>query len=481
LTVTSAVRADDLADLIKRVPGDMNTVAVISVREINKSPRAVKENWKENYQTQYLAGAMTVPSWVTCVVIGADLHPHALAQSRSVVLIPVENSLDSTTIARRENGTVQTVNDLTLVLSPTRGYFGFPAPGIVALSGTMPRQEFAWWLRSAKKPEKPAISKYLQDAVAANKDAHVLVAMDLADLVDPTAARAGLQRAGVKESGIDTLVTLVSGLRGLVFRVQITDKTSGELRFEFSQAMGDFLPALKQVWPKALDAAGLEIPELKSAEPKADGKSVVFSADLSDISLRRLLSIVADPGDALERDSTAIKTPKEAAALSASLKYYRAVNQALDDLRAQGEAKGKNYIKSATLLDSYAARIEKLGLTDVDSVLVQYGASVSAKLRAMAGSLRGVQVQLETYDNYKSTTWVASPGMFVGRRGIGIGGGGDVAMSTNVQELSNKQAELVAKLEPERVKLWGVLETDRSTIRREMLEKYKVDFEQYKK
>ena len=54
-------------------------------------------------------------------------------------------------------------------------------------------------------------------------------------------------------------------------------------------------------------------------------------------------------------------------------------------------------------------------------------------------------------------------------------------MSTNVQELSNKQAELVAKLEPERAKIWGVLETDRSAIRREMLEKYKIDFEQYKK
>jgi hypothetical protein len=403
------------------------------------------------------------------------------------VLIPVENTLDSTTIARRENGTVQTVNDLTLVLSPNRGYFGFPAPGIVALSGTMPRQDFARWVRSARKPDNPAVSKYLQDTVGANKDAHVLIAMDLADLVDPTAARAGLQRSGLdeKESQIDTLVTLVSGIRGLVFRAQITDKTSAELRFEFGQPMADFVPALQKVWPKALEAAGLAIPELKSANARADGKAVVFSADLSDTSLRRLLSIVADPGDALEADkSTGIKTPKEAAALSASLKYYRAVNQALDDLRAQGEAKGKNYVKSATLLDSYAARIEKLGLTDVDSVLVQYGASVAAKLRSMAGSLRGVQVQLDAYDSYKSTTWVASPGVVVAPRrwgGIGIGGGGDVAMSTNVQELSNKQAELVAKLEPERVKLWGILETDRSTIRREMLDKYKVDFEMYKK
>src|SRR6476659_4219175 len=118
LLAASAASADELADLLKRVPGDMNTVAVINVREINKCPRAVKENWKENHETEYLAGAMAVPSWATVVVIAAELHPHALAQSRSVALIPIENAENSTTIARRENGVVQTVGDLTLVLSP---------------------------------------------------------------------------------------------------------------------------------------------------------------------------------------------------------------------------------------------------------------------------------------------------------------------------------------------------------------------------
>jgi len=56
-----------------------------------------------------------------------------------------------------------------------------------------------------------------------------------------------------------------------------------------------------------------------------------------------------------------------------------------------------------------------------------------------------------------------------------------VALSSNVEDLSKKQAELVAALEPERAKIWGVLESDRSAVRREMLDKYKIDFEQYKR
>jgi hypothetical protein len=108
----------------------------------------------------------------------------------------------------------------------------------------------------------------------------------------------------------------------------------------------------------------------------------------------------------------------------------------------------------------------------VDPVLLQYGASVAGKLRAMSMSLRGTKAQLEVYDSYKSTVWAGG--------GLGWWGGG-VSMSTNVPEMSTKQAELAGKLEPERAKIWGVLEGDRSAIRREMFEKYKIDFDQYKR
>jgi hypothetical protein len=468
-----AARADDLDELLKRVPGDMNTVAVVNVRAINQSPRAVKEKWRDNAQAQYLAGAMAVPPWVTVVVIGADLQPGA-GTDRSVSLFPVDYSVNSEAIAKRENGVVETIDDLTLVLSPRRGYFGFPAGGIVAVSGTMPRQDFARWVRAAKKPDKPAVSAYLQEAVAAHKDAHLLIATDLKDLFDPTAARAALQASGAVsgEAEVTSLTTVLAGARGLVFTGQIGEQTAATLRIEFGVPMDDFLPAFRRLWPKVLERGGLEVEEFKSAEPRADGKAVVLTASLSDTSLRRILSLVATPGDSVPEDASArIKTPKEAAGLSASLRYYRAVNSALDDLKAQSGAKGKDYVRSATFFDSYAARIEKLPLTDVDPVLVQYGTSVGAKLRAMAASLRGVKAQIEVYDGYKSTTWVGSGGWW----------GGGVSMSTNVQELSNKQAELAAKLEPERAKIWSVLEGDRSAIRREMLEKYKIDFDQYKR
>src|SRR5262245_15403481 len=225
LTLPVGARADDLSDLLLRVPGDMNTVAVINVREINKTPRAVKEKWRDNHETEFLAGAAAVPPWVTVVVVGADLHP-GMAGDRSVALIPVDSSLNSTSIARRENGVVQTVDDLTLVLSPRRGYFGFPAGGILAVSGNMARQDFARWVRSARRPDKPAVSEYLQAAVAANKDAHVLIVTDLKDLIDPTSARAALQASAAVsgEAQVNSLTNVLAGARGMVFTGTVGDK-----------------------------------------------------------------------------------------------------------------------------------------------------------------------------------------------------------------------------------------------------------------
>src|SRR5262245_62895482 len=133
LALPLAARADDLTELLNRVPGDMNSVAVINVREINRTPRAVKERWREDSETKFLAGAITVPPSVTVVVIGADLHPGP-GGDRSVALIPVDRSLNSRSIARRENGIVQTVDDLPLVLAPPRRYLRVPVAAVRAVS-----------------------------------------------------------------------------------------------------------------------------------------------------------------------------------------------------------------------------------------------------------------------------------------------------------------------------------------------------------
>ena len=487
LAVVPTARAAELKDVLKYVPGHLNTLAVINVKEINKTPRAVKEGWQKNHETEYLAGALAVPPWASFVVIGAELYPGQLAEGKSLVLVPVNNALSSTDINNREGGTTQLMGDKTVVLSPKRGYVAMPAPGIVAVSSTLPRQEFSRWL-TQPKPEKPSISSYLQESVAAKSAAQILIAIDLGDIFDPQSLRLELLSGGIakEEPALDSLVQAIMNIRGATISVQIADPSPVEIEINFKQLLDSQAKAFETLLPRIIQIAGLEISELSKASLTRGDKTFTLKTSFSDSSLRRMLSLVSSPADAAKSpDGGNILTPKDSAVLASSMRYFRSVNSYLDDLRTRGTAnmRAGDYSGSATWYESFANKIDKLPIENVDPELLQYSASATSKLRALAGSLRGLKVQLDAYDSYKSVIATTGGGTYTTPRGrVGVApsfGGG--SMDSNVGELSARQAELVVKTAPDREKIWSVLDGDRSSVRRLMFEKYKIDFEKLKK
>lgn len=480
LCCATSATAAELKDLLRYVPVHMNTVAVVNVREINKSPRAIREGWAKNHETEYLGGALAVPPWADVVVISAELFPGYLAEGRTLALVPVNNTLTSAEIAKREGGTSQLMGGKTVILSPRRGYVAIPTPGIVGVSSTVPRQEFARWV-SQPQPTAPVMSKYLQEALASKSKAPIAIAVDMAEMFDPQTIRIELLRGGIAKDdpSLDSLVAAISNLIGLEVTVGIDDSFPVEIQLDFKQLLDSQAKALLPRLPKILDICGLDIPELSKSQIIRGDKIITLKTSLSDSSLRRMLSFVHAPSDAAKSsEGGELLQAKDSAALSASMRYYRTVNTYLDDLRVRGGAnvRPNDYTTSAVWYETFANKIDKLSIENVDPELVQYGASTSSKLRSLAGSLRGLKVQLDAYDSYKSVTTTYSSGSFVGRRSIGVIPG-DVSMDSNVSELSSRQAELVVKLAPEREKIWQVLATDRSSVRRSMLEKYKIDFD----
>jgi len=478
--------AAEVPDVLKYVPGHWNTVAVINVAAINKSPRAVKEGWAKNHETEYLAGALAVPPWAHFVVIAADLYPGQLAEGKSLALVPVNNALTQTEIAQREGGTTQTMGDKTVTLSPRRGYVGIPTPGIVAVSSTMPRQDFARWL-TQPKPAKAAISEYVQEAVARHAKADIAVVLDLGELFDPQATRLELLRGGVtkEDPNLDALTQAIANIRGIEIAIQVGEPSAVTARIVFKQLLDSQSKAFAAGLPKIIEITGLEFPELAAAAVTKEDKAFVLKGSFSDTSLRRLLSVINTPADAAKSgEGGTLLSPKDSAVLASSMRYYRSVNTYLDDLRTRGGAnmKATDYSGSATWYETFANKIDKLSIENVDAELLQYSASASAKLRSLAGSLRGLKVQLDAYDTYKSVTTASSGGGYITPRGrVGYAPSHDTQMDSNVGALSAKQADLVAQTSPDREKVWAVLGGDRSSVRRNMLEKYKIDFEKLKK
>lgn len=470
---------DDLTRILKTVPEWMNILTVVDVKGINQTPRAKKEEWAKKHQSEYLSGAINIPPKASMVVLTGIIEPRNLSRSLTIGMVPVPQFVTMKDLAAREGGTMEEISGCTAVLSPRRGYIVQLPSHIVAGTETLPRQLLARWIRHAKSNEAVGMATYLREAVATKKDAHVFLAFNMEDMLDPISVRLEVNAAGVGSEGIEGFIKLITNVKGITFTARIDETTKGSMRIDFAGEVELFKKSLQTFLVRMLGEYGAEIEEFQTAVPRFEKNSVTFDAEISDRSLRRILSLVGSPTslDATSDTMGSSSSPaKEAASLTATLRYYRAIDTLIEDLKVTASKKknASDLNKSATWYDTYAAKIEQLSIIEVDPEVQKYGASVASKFHAMAGSLRGTKIQMDNYDSYSTIVAVGSSS------GWGRFAQSSVSSQSNIPEIRTKQAELANKLEPEREKLWTVIEDDRQKVRREMAAKYKVDFETFK-
>src|ERR1043165_4714046 len=94
VSFVEVTRAADLAGLDALLPPETNTIAIVRVDEILKSPRAVKENWAKSANEAFLAGAMTLPSRVSLFVRGTHLQPGRTGANWSVAFLKFAVPID---------------------------------------------------------------------------------------------------------------------------------------------------------------------------------------------------------------------------------------------------------------------------------------------------------------------------------------------------------------------------------------------------
>jgi len=478
----------------------MNTVAVIHVDAINSTPRGKSEKLRESHEADYMSGSIALPPWAKVAVLSAHLQPGRLSGAPTLTLMPVGDFFPET-VAKRENGTIQKIADRRVVLSPSHGYIGQPARGILAVSDSVSRQDFSRWLVNATEPDKPAIGDWL--AKAAATPAHIVFAVDVSDMFNPAGLRMEFEQTKV-EMTPDTmkdLVQMFETMQGLIFTANVNETLDTETRLKFRFPVARFLPTLKLLLPKIMDESGLAIHEIRTATVTADGNDLVITGPIGRESLGRVLSLVRSPGDVAgsadgKEVSTSANSTKEIASRTASMRYYASVNKLIDDLRRAPAAKTDIYYENSALwYDTFADRISRLSIQNIDPEVVRYASSSAEKLRSMAGTLRGLKSQLNAFDSYATTvtttnTQVVGTGLYgldwwgnpytYGRGQFGVVTGNPTGFDSNVAAVRTRQAELAAGLAPEREKTWAVLRSDRQSLRVKMQQKYMTDFDAVK-
>ncbi|HYH64507.1 MAG TPA: hypothetical protein VD866_07400 [Urbifossiella sp.] len=454
------------------IPPDANVLVLVDVKAAYDSPIGKKEKWAEGYKDRYQSGVGFVAPYSSAVVIGANVNLNSMTRDHQVGVVGVPQQLPVRELAERNGGTPTEIAGRPFALSPRDVYFTtLSTPATVALYPA-DRQAAARWSRHAAGAQKEAkLSPYLTAAAAGAGGKAVTVAVDLAESQDPALLRVGLAasptvvNAKLTPEGVGSLAGLIGSAKGLTFTAAVGEAITGTVRIDFAAPFLVHQPVLKPLFLELLDQFGVAVPGLSSWEAKFEQKAMSLSGPLAPADLRRVLSLFAFPGTASEDDG-GIK-PGELSP-GATQRYFAATNTILSDLRKQKES--KDYNKMATWHDKAADQLYHLNRTGVDPLALKVADDAGRRLKALGLSLRGVPIDTKALDASSYYTYSTSGG------GWGWWGGRSTSYSTNIPQVRGEIAQVVARDEKTRLTTWAQIDTMVSDTRRQLGEKYKLQF-----
>lgn len=488
LTVVAQDNAEPKTYL-KYLPPTVNTVAAIRVREVMNSPRAKRENWQGLHPTEFLSGALDVTPDSLLVVRGLDFHPEDSRLTQTVGLVVLPRRVDMKKLAQQEGSRVELIQGQSAIRAGSSSYFVELEQGVIGTIAPGYRQNLAYWLRTSKASGGNQPAEFLVNAVN-NNSAHFLIAFDMRDMVAPHILRQRLANSSAllaDQPAVEQVAKLVEQIRGLTLTANVRDQVEAELRLEFATApFGKAATFIKPIFLEFLSTVGAQFDDLEQSRERVDGNAVVLNFPLSDSGLRRLVSLVTSPMPDGKEESTAQSSspanespdkPYEAPppSATATVNYFRSVNQLIDDLSIQSR-RGKNYLATATWHENFAKKIEQLPLRGVDPEVVDYGMSIANKFRGLAVSLRGVPIEIDRLKSSISYDVKYTPAS----AGYNVWGWGyytppNLDVRTNQAQLNAQMADAIAAEGHKREEVWQMIADDRAKTRVKIKTKYNVD------
>jgi hypothetical protein len=355
------------------------------------------------------------------------------------------------------------VGDQAVVSSPRNAYFVELGPDLIACRTPADRQDLSRWLRYQKNNQIDNLPPYLLAAANPDDPAILVMAISLADSLDPNAIRRGLMQSQVMSSRRNPDYKAIAQTIGLINGIKLTVRAGSPLRGELTVNFSTDIRAVQyfahELLNESLQKVQLFLPEFNGWEMRQTEQSVSIGGPLSVNGLRKLGALIRTPAPAPEAADMASYQAANPAqrSLAASQRYYQSIKRILDDVKND---KTHSYKGLAEWYGQYASQMDQLPILDVAPELISYEATTAELLRALAVSLRGISSNM-SYTQRNS---------FYGAYGLGVVGYGTQLTTQQVMDT------LVARGENERVQLWAKIENATSDIRRQMTQKFQVEF-----
>lgn len=489
----SECRADEeTVALAKLLPQGYNTISVLRLKQMRTSPKGDREGWSARLEQELSAGTGDLPPWLETLVVGSLTHPNVPEEvwAAGVMRRPEEVSL--TALAEHFDSSVTELAGRP-VIQTNRGSFLVEFPGnLLGAYRPAQRQQVARWIRDVEQHSTSAADAYLQKALVTPGD--LILALHVEDMLDPAHVERRLredERFRNQSALIAQLVPLLSGLQGVTLAATVQERIECRISIDFSQPVGPSSAIVKTLFLALLEDAGAMIEEFPGTRISSSGNSVRLTCELSDESLRRLISLIVPPrtphsfaipfehSAATDADGSpsgsprttppAEETPEAAAAriARANRRYLDGANRIINDLyRASRNA--SDYRRTVTWHETFARKLEALPTDSVREEFVDFSLQTAQRFRALASSLRGQSIQVDT-KNRAITREVTSfdPGWTYVNYWGGFGYRPPVMhVESNVARIREQQAAAVAEGQLEREKIWTHIREDQARMQR---------------
>jgi hypothetical protein len=462
----------DFPEMVRRVPKDANVIMYMDVERLLASPMGAKEDWKGKRAADFENRPMSLPPSVTKFVRAANVNLDVHETSWQIAVLEIKSlpSLDS--IAKKEKGYLDTVAGTQAVWSPRGAYAFKVSNNALGLVFPANRQYLSRWIK-----EKPGqYSSYLADAARemTSSGPQLVIAMDLEDVVQPQIVQEraknleSLKSAKVK---VDDVVKTVLGIKGIKFSATVKDKATGKITVDFAGDTAILKDLGKPLLLEVLEHRGLALEDLDSWTASVAGKSFVLQGDLSKSSLMRLSSLLEFPSLPLDESAEPevdSKDPK----LYATQNHFKAVRALLEDLNEKRK-EFTNPGHAAGWWETYATRVSKLPTLNVDEDMLNYSATISELMRAMAAEARGAGIRTGVAQANLATNYAGGYGY-----GNGYGYYGDRYGGARQEGAQRNaiRAQETGRVAMDATGLREEIANETMKIKRLMTERYKVEF-----
>lgn len=465
-------QASEFDDLVQHVPRGGNAMMAIDVAKTLATPIAKKNGWDKKISDSGSSPLYLPPEADKVLAVAQFDIVRDFNRGWEITLFGLTESIPLRLVARAEGGYVDKIDGTDAVWIPSDAYVLQAGENALVMQAPANRQAVARWIERQKASKLSEISDYLGVAVAAMKrDPHIVMALDATDAPQTQRVRQQLQQSGFIEKhslDLDQMTALVSGLRGVVLEVTLTDKISATARIDFSEKVSLNSTVARAFVLATLNARQMSLPGIDTWKCSIVDKSIVMDGELPMDSLRRLLSLMEPP-------STKFSSLKEANVEAASgddmaknsLAYFQATQALMKDLRP----KAGSHSSDAYWIDRYASKIDRLPILHVDDELLDYGQKLSETLRVMSGSRKMTNLQ----GGVASRSDMSAGGISYDS-GYGYGNYSYSTPKSREIAAGNDRANAAASGTSVKLQGWNLIDNATTEIRREMTKRYSLEF-----